>query len=476
MKNRDILLDVIGDTDENLIPGLSAGKRKSRIVKWGFFAACLCLAAVGAAVWMGSLRGGTTDNMLLVAAAYPEIPMYPVETDGSDGESQYYEWLAAKRALRDQPEDYKDGFNSFFLSSTRTFLTGSGDDNKIFSPLSLFMALSMSAEISEGNTRRQILDVLSQNDMDSLRSHAKSIWQANYMDDGMAKCVLATSLWTNSKIPYTRSTVDSLADNYYASVYSGDPGSDEYNKLLRDWINGQTDGLLENFVSDIRMNPDTGLALASTVNYSGKWKTKFSKAKTESGIFHSPSGEIECDFMNDERNISYYWGEKFTSVSMWLENNGHMRLILPDEGIAPEDLINDDEALAYMMNTGKYENVKYLIVNLSVPKFDISSDMDLKEGLERLGITDAFDPVASDFSPLTKQADGVCVESARQNTRVMIDEDGCKASSLTAMLTLGDGMPPDEHVDFILDRPFLFEIVSDTGLPLFVGIVNNPIP
>ena len=49
----------------------------------------------------------------------------------------------------------------------------------------------------------------------------------------------------------------------------------------------------------------------------------------------------------------------------------------------------------------------------------------------------------------------------------------CKASSLTIMMYCGAVMPEDE-VDFILDRPFLFEIVSETGLPLFVGVVNAP--
>ena len=56
----------------------------------------------------------------------------------------------------------------------------------------------------------------------------------------------------------------------------------------------------------------------------------------------------------------------------------------------------------------------------------------------------------------------------------MIDEEGCKAASLTVMMYEG-AVAPEDHAEFILDRPFIFEIMSDTGLPLFVGIVNNPI-
>ena len=42
------------------------------------------------------------------------------------------------------------------------------------------------------------------------------------------------------------------------------------------------------------------------------------------------------------------------------------------------------------------------------------------------------------------------------------------------MMEAGAAMPPDEEVDFILDRPFLFVIESHDGLPLFVGTVNTP--
>lgn len=490
MKNKDILLDVIGDIDEDLIPELSSvKKKKNRTIKRTAIGG-ICAAAVIAGVLLLPRTAlpethGNIDNILLAAAAYPEMPAYPAYPDEltfpdwEEYEPIYEEWREANLALKNQPEGYTDGFDTFFLNTSRTFLTDVGTENKVYSPLSLFMALSMSAEISDGNTRQQILDVLAQDDIDSLRSHAKSIWQANYMDDGMAKCILASSLWMNGRMPYTQSTIEFLADNYYSSVYSGDPASEEYNKLMQDWLNMQTDGLLEDQVSDIVMDPEMVLTLASTVSYSGKWNYKFSKDLTAPGIFHSPAGDIQCDFLNDEWNTNYFWNDKFAAISMGLENNGQMRLILPDEGITPEDLINDDKAMGYMMNTDEYTNDRYVnhkfvTVNMSVPKFDVSSKTDLKDGLERLGITDAFDPYKSDFSPLTEQSEGVSVSRVEQDTRVIIDEEGCRASSLTAMIHVG-AMAPEDYAYFILDRPFIFEIVSENGFPLFIGIVNDPV-
>lgn len=44
----------------------------------------------------------------------------------------------------------------------------------------------------------------------------------------------------------------------------------------------------------------------------------------------------------------------------------------------------------------------------------------------------------------------------------------------TVMMMAGAAAPPEEEMDFVLDRPFLFAITGADGLPLFVGVVNRP--
>ena len=43
------------------------------------------------------------------------------------------------------------------------------------------------------------------------------------------------------------------------------------------------------------------------------------------------------------------------------------------------------------------------------------------------------------------------------------------------MAMSGTGAPADEveEIDFTVDRPFLFAIMSDDNLPLFAGVVNQ---
>ncbi|MBR4761015.1 MAG: hypothetical protein IK086_00065 [Clostridia bacterium] len=486
MKNSDILLDAIGNTDEKLIPQPDKKrKRRSalRLSVIGGACAAAIIALIIALPWVQSKKAtiphsGTDGSaMLLAKAVYPQMPEYPDETKYSDWdafESAYSEWTNARMTLRKQSDDYKESYGKFFLNSMRTFLNKSDGGNTVYSPLSLYMALGMSAEITGGNSRQQILNALAQSDIDTMRSHAKSIWQANYMNDGMAKCVIANSLWTNNNFAYNQNTVNTVSDTYYSSVFSGDPATEQYNKLLRDWLNEQTDGLLTDYVSGIKMNPMTVLAIASTVNYSGKWNSQFSSENTEISVFHTPGGDVECDFLNAERIMEYYYGDHFSSISLGLENNGHMKLILPDEGYTPYDLLNDRQVEELLLSEYGYKNSKFATVNISIPKFDVSSSIDLRDGLDALGIKDVFDAEKSDFAPLTDVTDNIRLTKAEQDTRVIIDEEGCKASSMTIMMCDGTAMPED-YAQFILNRPFIFEIMSETGSPLFIGVVNNPV-
>ena len=99
--------------------------------------------------------------------------------------------------------------------------------------------------------------------------------------------------------------------------------------------------------------------------------------------------------------------------------------------------------------------------------------MNLTDGLMQLGITDVFDAGVADFTPLCDM-DGLLVSKAQHDARVMIDEEGCTAAAFTVMAVEGiaDTMELEE-VDFVLDRPFLFVITNQEGVPVFAGVVNH---
>ena len=113
------------------------------------------------------------------------------------------------------------------------------------------------------------------------------------------------------------------------------------------------------------------------------------------------------------------------------------------------------------------------MLNLKLPKFDVSSDIDLSESFKAIGIENAFNMGSADFSALTDQTP-VYISKINHAARAVIDEEGCKAAAFTVIEAPGAAEPIERRiVDFVLDRPFIFIIESDVGQPLFIGVVNN---
>ena len=421
----------------------------------------------------------------LTAPEYPDMAPKPrledyLRENGWELDEGYYEamraWQEDLWALRDQPEDFAKGLEEYFAGCLTELLGEAGEENRVCSPLNIYMALAMLAEVTDGQSRRQILDLLGAEDLEALRRQAGAIWQSSYQDDGQVKSVLAASLWMNRMLSYKPETLDNLAAYYYASGFRGTMGSPEVDALLQDWINQQTGGLLSGPAAGLHLDPETVLALVSTIYFKAPWTDVFDPKRTEKAVFHSPTGDLELYFMHSGKTRSYYWGEHFAALGLGMENGGAMWLILPDEGLTPEALLGDEEAMRFLLSTDKWtwDKQKDLIVHLSLPKFDVSSDLDLIPALKALGVTDVFDEALSDFSPLTAELDGIYVSKAEHAARVLIDEEGCEAAAYTVLAMAGAGMPPEETVDFVLDRPFLFAVTNARGLPLFVGLVNNP--
>ena len=426
------------------------------------------------------------DNFGLIAQPeYPEMAPYPNEMEfvneqtgefDSDGfHNVYTAWREDLQAQHSQPQGYADSLSAYFLTATPQLLAGMETANAVCSPLNVYMALAMLAEVTDGASRQQILTVLNAPDIQTLRTQAGQVWNAHYCADSASACTLANSLWLTSGLVFHQDTVDILKNSYYASTFQGPLGSDEMNKTLRSWLNQQTGGLLEEQISGLQMDPDTVLALASTIYYRAKWVNEFSEKQNTQDLFHAPDGDITATYMNETFPYGpYFWGEDFGAVSLRLEDGSQMWLILPDEGLTPGDLLASGHALTFLMNDpGSSEHQKSLKVNLSLPKFDVFSDSALAEAMKQLGITDVFDPENADFTPILPQ-DPAWLDSASHAARVKIDETGVEAAAYTVMMAAGAAMPPEEEMDFILDRPFLFAITSRDGLPLFAGIVNTP--
>ena len=467
---------------ETVKRGAAAPKEAPRRSRWvGVTAAALALVALGGLLlWPGSPLTPAA-RAAIVQAQYPELPPYPSGSDWSEKyEKQHEAWHSAlrtqKEALRTLRPD-GDGLAEFYADTMGQFLSGGGTENRVYSPLNVYMALAMLAEVTDGDSRGQILNLLGVDGVEELRALSSALWNANYRADSTTTSILASSLWLDEGLTYDRTTLDRLAEVYYASSFAGKMGSAEFTKVLQSWLNQQTGGLLKEAAQGVELTPKTVLALASTLYYKVRWTDEFQKGNNVTDVFHGPEGDVTAVYMRQTDVGTYYYGEKFSAIRRTFKVGGAMWLILPDEGYTPEDLLKDPEALSFLSNAAvrsDWEGNKRLIIHQSIPKFDVSASADLAEGLKALGVTDVFDAQRADFTPALPGAEGVAVSQVSHAARVTIDEEGCTAAAFTVLPMAGAVPPPDEEVDFTLDRPFLFLVESESGQPLFTGVVNQP--
>ncbi len=422
--------------------------------------------------------------MPLNTVQYPVMAPYPNAADYTQDESGYNAYVADLDIWRDSVEELSSGLDyntplSGFLSRTaQEFLTQGGDQNTIYSPLNLYMALSMLAETTAGNSQAELLDLLGTPSLAELRDTTKGLWLTNYRADGQTDSVLANSLWLNEALQgqYNESTLQTLAEDHYAFLFEGPAGDPAYDEALRTWLNNETCGLLQDYTNDLSMPEDLAIGLASAIYFRANWASPFEASETAPDVFHAPTGDLQTDFMHAARSMEYSWSANFASVSLsYQEGSYSMRLMLPDEGVSTADLLADPDALSYLLgSTPDTVQTQSGEVILSLPKFDVSSRLDLQKGLQALGVSEIFDPNTADFTALTDSPE-VFVDQCIHAARVIADEAKTEAAAFTWIDAPGAAPPPeDEPIVLTLDRPFLFSILGPAGIPLFVGIVCNP--
>ena len=447
----------------------------------------ICCAVLAGLMLAGCAVQPQTDNKrgggaavdltkyVVKEAAYPAYPQEPrcedSFNDNGEGDWDAYmaaedEYLAALQKLGKFDAAPDGGAVTAFAERTlgRIF---ADSENRVYSPISLYAALSMLTEMTDGETKQQVMDLLGAADAGALRQQIKKLWVSVYQD-GDAVCRLANAAFLRENADVKQSAADTLAQWYYASSYRVPMGTEEADRAIASWLNQQTGGLLAEETGNIRTDAANLLRLYNTIYYKAGWWEPFKSSRTKADTFTAADGsEQRADFMHLTETGDVLRGEGYTAAPKSLKC-GRMVFVLPDEGVTPESLLARDGFLTEL--TGEYSMAD---VVWSVPRFDVKTSVDLKDILKALGVTDAFDENVADFTPLTDS--GAVVSSVMQAARVKIDEEGVEAAAYTEIVANDSSamIEPPPVVEMNLNRPFLFVIFDGNDVPLFVGTVQT---
>ena len=328
----------------------------------------------------------------------------------------------------------------------------------------------MLCEICAGNCLEQILNIPSFTRAD-IRKNAKALYNACNTESDAAEIHIANSLWLNGAFDIEEKSISHMSE-LFTQVYKSNADMDTFSKALRCWLNDNTKGLLKDNIENIDFGKDTLASIVSCIYLSVAWYNKFDKSKTYRGIFHSFNGDIAAQYMQEVSPMNIYYADDFQCIVKGVSNGGNMWFVLPDESVAIKDMVSKSEFLNIVTNPNQWENTQYIRVNLSVPKFDIKCDFDLKSLLQNMGITDIFDASRADFSPLCNN-DNFFIDKVENSSRLKIDEDGIEGTSYSIMSISRASLLPDDEKEFILDRPFIFALTNSDNAIMLMGIIND---
>ncbi len=343
---------------------------------------------------------------------------------------------------------------------------GDGAKNTLTSPLSAYIALSMTKEGASGETLEQLENVLgnaSGEDLYALITHLSSLEETTLN--------IANSIWFDNAFSPQDAYLETLANGYLAEGFKTDIANAENDINL--WIEEHTNGLIKNMLSDTALDSSV-MALINTVYLKAAWLTEFSPDATSEGKFKNADGtEALTDFMYRKAFYKVIETDRYIGVSLpYTDGSLEFVALMPkDESVSSADTVGyifDDGGWHSVLKDASEEKIK-----LYMPKFEQKMNGSLVELLKEMGITDAFSPDLANFSGI---AENIFIEEVLQNAVLKIDEAGTEAAAATAIMVAPTSMPMPEQEPRVIEfnRPFTFAVVdSVTGAVLFCGEHNT---
>jgi serpin B len=362
--------------------------------------------------------------------------------------------------------------NTTFALDLYHVLTEDLEQNLLFSPYSLSVALAMTYAGAQGETERQMAEVL------HLPAQEQAHPAFNALDQSLAAkgdqegvtLSFANALWPQEGYPFLDSFLDTLAENYGAGLRPLDFGqAGAAREQINRWASEQTEEKIQDLLPEGSVDGATALVLTNAVYFNGSWQHAFPEEGTHKGGFKLLDGrQVGVPMMTLTANLNAAQLDGVQAVELPYAGQALSMLVLvPDAGtfesyaqaLAPDELA----AVLGALQPGT--------INLYLPKFGYDSGFELKSALARLGMTDAFGTEAN-FAGMDGTQE-LFIDEVYHKAFVAVDESGTEAAAASAVVVSrkGIGLTPK----LIVDRPFIYLIRdTETGTILFVGHVVNP--
>ena len=361
-------------------------------------------------------------------------------------------------------------------------LRGTGEDeNILFSPLSIALAMGMMELGAQGSTRKEIRHSMG---YEGLKGGEEFSFLRDFSNMASAEenqyvMKLANSLFVQNGFHVNEEFLQMLKMYFNAEVNHVDFSQNvAVANSINKWVENYTNSLLKDLVSPEDFDGVTNLALINAVYFKGNWKSQFRPENTRTFSFtKDDESEVQIPMMYQQGE--FYYGE-FSDGSN--EAGGIYQVLeIPYEGDEISMMLalsRQEVPLATLEPLLKAQlieewanSVKKQKVEVYLPRFTVEQEIDLKDILKALGVTEIFIKDAN----LTAMSDKkeLFLSKAVHKSCIEVNEEGSEAAAASGMIAISRMAVLYPQV--IVDHPFLYLIRNrKSGIILFMGRVMNP--
>lgn len=348
--------------------------------------------------------------------------------------------------------------------------------NLFISPYSISSALAMTYAGAEGNTKKQMAQVLhftlSEEDLHSSFSILNSILNTSKSNFQLS---IANSLWGQTGYPFKEEFLKTI-NQYYSGGFNLVDFVNEINREktreeINRWVEDKTNKKIKELIHKGDLTSLTRLVLVNAIYFKGTWKYSFDKSKTQDMPFYiNKEKQNNIPMMYQLNEFNYYEDEEIQALELAYSGDElSMLVILPKEyNILPLEKNLTSEKLNNII-----ENLNKEKVEVYLPKFKIEKRYILNDSLIKLGMKDAFDDNLADFSKITGNKD-LYISKVIHQSFIEVNEEGTEAAAATAVIMSGKSLSLSQKV-FKANHPFIFFILyKPTNTILFMGKLIEP--
>jgi len=362
--------------------------------------------------------------------------------------------------------------------STTIYPLLKGDNNFIYSPYSLWSALSMTCAGANGNTKTEMATALRLNASDPSVHEAigalnEVLKKKSGIEDEGFRLNIKNDLWLEKSYQLKDSFLATTKANYDAKASLLDFKNDAEGSrvTINSSIEKDTEGKIKDLIPEGVLTPVTRLVLTNAIYLKAKWFHSFKHSSTYSQDFNIGTSIIKTDMMHNTETFRVADDANYTAVEMpYLSSEFALVALLPK---------NDLKVLESTFTGAMFKKLRDIFkserIELAFPKFKVESTMALNPALESSGMKDAFDEKKADFSMMTEKND-LFISQVLQKAFIQVDEEGTEAAAATAVIMVEKSMASPEQLRRItFDKPFAYAIWHvPTSTVLFMGRLTNP--